>query len=37
MILKKNWGFYISQSINSRVKKEGFKIVLVKIFIISII
>ena len=27
---KKNWGFYISQSINSRVKKEGFKIVLVK-------
>ena len=27
---KKNWGFYISQSINVRVKKEGFKIVLVK-------
>ncbi len=27
---KKNWGFYISQSINSRVKKEGFKIALVK-------
>ena len=29
-VCKKNWGFYISQSINSRVKKEGFKIVLVK-------
>ena len=29
MILLKNWGFYISQSINSRVK-AGFKIALVK-------
>ena len=28
--VKKNWGFYISQSINSRVKKAGFKIALVK-------
>lgn len=27
---QKEWGFYISQSINERVKNENFKIVLVK-------
>ena len=26
----KDWGFYITPSINSRLKKEGFKIALVK-------
>tara|TARA_X000000950_G_C13724988_1_gene581839 strand:+ start:627 stop:950 length:324 start_codon:yes stop_codon:yes gene_type:complete len=26
----KEWGFYITSSINSRLKKEGFKIALVK-------
>lgn len=28
-ITKKNWGYYISQSINKRVKDEGFKIAMV--------
>ena len=27
---KKNWGFYISQSINSRLLNENFKIELIK-------
>ncbi|OUU50702.1 MAG: hypothetical protein CBC25_07635 [Pelagibacteraceae bacterium TMED65] len=26
----KDWGFYVTQSINGRLKKEGFKIVIVK-------
>tara|TARA_B100001093_G_scaffold519121_2_gene606575 strand:+ start:994 stop:1320 length:327 start_codon:yes stop_codon:yes gene_type:complete len=26
----KNWGFYVTSSINSRLKKEGFKIAIVK-------
>ena len=26
----KDWGFYVSPSINGRLKKEGFKIALVK-------
>ena len=29
-ITKKNWGFYISQSIHHRVFDEGFKIAIVK-------
>ncbi len=28
--VKKNWGFYLSGSINRRLKKEGFKIIIVK-------
>lgn len=26
----KNWGFYITQSINARVKENGFRIALIK-------
>ena len=29
-IISKNWGFYVTPSINFRLKKQGFKIALVK-------
>ena len=29
-VARKNWGFYATPSINSRLKKEGFKTALVK-------
>ena len=29
-VVRKNWGFYATPSINSRLKKEGFKTALVK-------
>ena len=29
-LCRKNWGFYATPSINSRLKKEGFKTALVK-------